>query len=623
MTSTTDTPPEAALARLQQMLMAGDFETALGVAQELAAAYPGHARVANMEGLALMQTGRIEPALSAFARANAADPGFAGAYLNRAALLLASGRAAEAAPICEQALDVVSGPAEVAKANYLLGAARAQSGAIEAAEAPYRAAIAAAPDMMQAHGGLGGVLAATGRIEAAVAVLEPAAARWPDAVDLARNLGTALCDLGQFGKAVDALRAAAAQAPGDPALQLSFARALRGAGSGEAALAAAEAAVAAAPKSVEAHGLVGSCLRDLGDTEGAIAAYDRALAVDPGDPTALIARWRITPMPKDHPARARIEALLADPATAPAHRGALELVLFAADDAAGDVASAAAHLLKAGKARRAVRPYDISQQARMFAALHTAFAAPVASLTPDRAAPVRPVFIVGMPRSGTSLVEQILASHPDVFGAGELPALGRAMAAAGWGGGRTGSAATPEMLGDLRGAYLGALQGLGAAEPVITDKTPMNFRWLGFALAAIPEARALVMRRDARATCFSNLTHALSGAANDFGADMVDTAEMFRLHLDLVDHWRHLYPDRVTVVPYERLTEDPEAESRKLVAAAGLDWDPACLAFHETRRAVRTASADQVRRPIYRGSSEAWRRYEAHLGPMLARLEGL
>ena len=137
------------------------------------------------------------------------------------------------------------------------------------------------------------------------------------------------------------------------------------------------------------------------------------------------------------------------------------------------------------------------------------------------------------------------------------------------------------------------------------------------------EARAVVLRRDARATCFSNLTHALSGAANDFGADMVDTAEMFRFHLDLVGRWRRLFPNRVTLVPYERLTEDPEAESRKLVAAAGLAWDPACLAFHESRRAVRTASADQVRRPIYRGSSEVWRRYEAFLGPMLARLDGL
>ncbi|SMH49706.1 tetratricopeptide repeat-containing sulfotransferase family protein [Maritimibacter sp. HL-12] len=616
-------PPPEALANLQDLLMSGAVARALELAERLAEQYPGHARVENMLGLAQMQSGQVEPALAAFARATTADPGFAGAYINRANLLVALGRFSAAVPICEAVLAVVAGGEEAAKAHHLLAVAHANTGAPVAAEGAFRAAIAAHPDMVAAHGGLGGLLATLGRFDEAVAVLEAAARRWPDDTSIARNLGTVLIELGRFEAAVDVLEPAGVRNPEDAPLQTTCVRALRGAGRVEAALKAAEAAIRAEPRSAEAHGLLGSCRRALGDTTGAIAAYDAALELAPDDPTALVARWRMSPLPPGHPARERIAARLADPATTPDLRCALELVLFEADDKAGDIELAFEHLMRAGRAKRAARPYDITAQARMFEAIQGMFGAPIAPLEGIEPAPVRPVFIVGMPRSGTSLVEQILASHPSVLGGGELPVLGRAMAEAGWGAGRIGAAPSAAMLGRLRRTYLDALAALDSTRPVITDKTPMNFRWLGFALAALPEARVLVMQRDARATCFSNLTHDLSGRANDFGADMVDTAEMYRLHLDLVGHWQRHYPDRISTVPYERLTENPEAESRALVAAAGLNWDPACLAFHETRRVVRTASAEQVRQPIYTGSSEAWRRYERHLGPMLERLKGL
>ncbi len=617
------TPPPEALAGLQQMLMQGAFDRALGLAEKLDADFPEDARVANMLGLALMQTGRAAPALAAFARANAADPGFTSAFVNRANLLVALGRFGEALPVCDAALRARPDVANTAKANHLLGLARARTGALEAAVAPLETALAADPDVTGTHAALGGVLAQLGRLDDAVTVLAPAFRRWPDSVEIGRNLGTALTELGRPAEAADVFDALVRRHPDDADLQLGLARAWRDAGLSDRALAAAEAAVAAAPDRAEAHGMVGSCRRDLGDTDGAIAAYDRALALAPDDPVALIARWRLAPLPATDPARGRIEALLADPATADGHRAALELVLFNTEDKAGTPETAFAHLKRAWHARRRERPYDIAAQARMFDAIHVAFARPVDMLAAVEEAGPRVIFVTGMPRSGTSLVEQILASHSDVYGAGELPFLGRAMAAAGWGAGRIGAPPTPEMLADLRAAYLEGLSGLATDRLVVTDKTPMNIRWLGFALAAMPEARALVLQRDARATCFSNLTHQLTGRANDFGADMEDTAEMFRLHLGLVDLWRARFSDRVSLVPYERLTEDPEHESRALLAAAGLGWDPACLAFHKTERRVRTASAEQVRRPMFTGSSEHWRRYEPWLGPMIARLDGL
>lgn len=625
MTDAPKTPTDEALMGVQQALMHGAFAEARRAAERLAADFPDHPRVANLLGLALMQTGAPDPALAAFARATDADPGYASAHVNRANLLVALGRFAEAIPVSRAALAATPDPANTAKASFLLGVAQLKTGAPEAALAPLRAAIAADPSMVGAHVALGGLLGQLGRQDQAVAVLEPAFRRWPENAEIGRNLATALSQLGRFAEAAAVLDPLAAKSPGDVELCLALAQVWRNAGRSDRALAAAEAAVAAAPDRTEALGLVGSCKRDLGDIDGAVAAYDRVLELAPDDPIALVARWRVSPAPETLVSPARVAALLDDPSLSQGHRGALELLLFDIEDKAGRPEVAAGHLARALQARRADRPYDIARQAQMFDAIRAAFSgpAPVSGGEIGAPAPRRVVFIVGMPRSGTSLVEQILASHGAVFGGGELPHLGRAMAAAGWGSGKIGHPPTPDMLADLRSRYHAGLAELETDRAVITDKTPMNFRWLGFALAAMPEARALVLQRDARATCYSNLTHQFSGRANDFGADMLDTAEMYRLHLGLVDLWRARFPDRVALVPYERLTEDQEAESRALVAAAGLDWDPACLAFHDTARRVRTASAEQVRKPMYTGSSEAWRRYASFLEPMLARLEGL
>jgi len=623
MNENSKAPKSDDLDSLKRLLIQGQFAAALSRAESLSAEFPGDASTLNMLGLALMQTGQNEPALAAFARANAADPLYSAPFLNRANLLVSLGRYDEAKTACVGAFAAGPPPEDAAKAYHLLGVSLANSGNPVGAEAPFRAAIANAPNMPGAHSGLGGVLGVLKRFDEALAVLEPAAAKWTDDNGIARNLGNALIETAQYHAATRVLEAAVLRSERDAGLRMALARALRGAGRYQAALDEAEQAVALVPGSAEAQGLLGTCRQTLGDTSGAIAAYDKVLEGTPDDPTALVSRWRMTPLPPGEPAWDRISALLSGASISADHRIALELVMFQAHDKLGNVDEAFKHVVRSCAARRQGSHYDIEAQARMFEAIKAAFSVPVPPLAIREPARSRPVFIVGMPRSGTSLVEQILASHPEVFGAGELPDLGRAMVEAGWGAGRIGEAPTQAMLAKTRETYLAALGVLGTDRPVVTDKTPMNFRWLGFALAALPEARVLVLRRDARATCFSNLTHHLSGRANDFAADMVHTAEMYRLHLNMVEFWRRLYPDRITMVPYEKLTENQEPESRRLVDAIGLDWDPACLAFHESTRGVRTASTDQVRRPMYTGSSDVWRRYEKHLGPMLQKLEGL
>jgi len=481
-----------------------------------------------------------------------------------------------------------------------------------------------APGMVQVHLGLGNAHAALGKAEAALAAFEAAQAIEPDNPEVLNNLGNALVLLKRFDEGVQAFEAATARDPKNTVLVTNFARALRELGRGPEAVEMCRRALSINDQLAETWSLLAGVLRELGDKAGAIAAIDKANEINPDNLQAVAMRWTIETLPLDDPRYDEIESLAGDESVEAGTRGNLALALFRAHDKAGDPDHAMPWLNRAKALRVEVDSYDMDAQEAVLRKLMDRFRAGVAPLDGEDLAtipaPARPVFIVGMPRSGTSLVEQILASHSQVHGAGELITLGEALHRFGWNPGLEPRPFNTEVLRDLRRHYFDNLARIGVSKPVVTDKTPLNFRHVGPALAAMPEARVLFMRRDARATCWSNYSNIFMGRANNFGNDMVHTARMYRLHLDFLDLWQELFPDRVTVVPYERLTEHQEEESRKLIAAAGLDWEDACLDFHNTKRAVRTASSSQVRKKMYTGSSEAWRRYAPWLGPMLEAL---
>lgn len=225
-----------------------------------------------------------------------------------------------------------------------------------------------------------------------------------------------------------------------------------------------------------------------------------------------------------------------------------------------------------------------------------------------------PIFILGMPRSGTTLTEQIIGNHPHVHPADELNLLAPAVNRAEIGEGPL----TTAHLETIRAGYLAGIRALGQGEQAITDKMPFNYRIIGHILLALPEARILHLRRDPRATCWSifrtNFTE--NGRALSFAWNLREIVDYHLEHDRMMAYWHAKFPGRIHEVPYEALTADPEPHVRQMLDWAGLDWDPACLDFHRNDRAVHTASAMQVRQPIYTGSSEEWRRYIDHLGPM-------
>jgi len=227
----------------------------------------------------------------------------------------------------------------------------------------------------------------------------------------------------------------------------------------------------------------------------------------------------------------------------------------------------------------------------------------------------RPIFIVGMPRSGTSLAEQILASHPQVFGAGELPYWKTASLRVGTAALQNGSCEA--VLRQLADEYLRLLTDLSPDAARVVDKMPGNFAHLGMIHAALPSARIIHMRRNPIDTCLSIYFQNFH-IAHSYANDLADLAHYYHQYLRLMEHWRSVLPQEVILeVPYEALVDDQETWSRNMVDFVGLPWDAACVDFHQTNRNVSTFSKWQVRQKISRASVERWRNYEPFVGPLV------
>jgi len=231
-----------------------------------------------------------------------------------------------------------------------------------------------------------------------------------------------------------------------------------------------------------------------------------------------------------------------------------------------------------------------------------------------------------MPRSGTTLIEQILASHPKVFGAGELRELGRLTTSI------TGldESEFPESVPAMSGGqfrqlgenYLRAVGHMAPGAKRITDKMPANFALAGLIHVALPKARLIHVRRDPRDTALSCFS-ILFTAGQDHTYDLAELGRYYRGYQALMDHWRDVLPEGIMLeVRYEEVVLDLEVQARRIIAHCGLEWNNACLSFHKTERSVRTASAMQVRQPIYRNSVGRWRAYEDVMQPFVQALQG-
>jgi tetratricopeptide (TPR) repeat protein len=277
---------------------------------------------------------------------------------------------------------------------------------------------------------------------------------------------------------------------------------------------------------------------------------------------------------------------------------------------------------EANRLKRATIGFDEANAERLCKALQAPFP-PGFFPSPTAGTDPTPVFIVGMPRSGTTLLEQILCSHPQVHGAGELkdfhevlaahPATGPMSEAADW-----GPRLKEEHYREIGQAYLERLRGHHATALRITDKMPGNYHYLGFIARALPGARVIHSMRDPMDSCLSNYTRVFRETM-EFAYDLEELGRQYNRYIRFMQHWdRVLSPGMLLHLPYEALVGDLENQARRIIAHVGLDWDQACLRFHENRRPVRTASVAQVRRPLYRSSVARWKGYGDRLASLRA-----
>ncbi len=491
-------------------------------------------------------------------------------------------------------------------------------------EAQPLTAEAGAPDPAAIFGRAVAMMKA-GRLAEALADYQMVLALVPNHLPSLNNRGIVLDLMGRHAEAVASFDQALAIAPTDPLPLNNRGEALQKLLRGEESLASYDAAIAASPGFAEAHANRGHLLAQLGRTPEAIQALEHAISLDPAKPLFY---QHLAPLRRFEPDDPDLERMLALSGRAGGLSvdGRIQLGFALAKALAdiGEHARAFGHLEAANRLKRSTFHYD---ERAMLAALERTgelLGKPVqAGVTGVEHQTPGPILIVGMPRSGSTLVEQILAGHPKVFAAGESSALDDALAEAlrGHAPFPDGAAGlTPDAVRSLGADYL---RRLGARAPDgarIVDKALSNFRYLSLIHAAVPNARFIHVRRDPLDACMS-CYRLLFGGAQPYAYDLGELGRYYRAIERLMARWRELLPGDVLLeLQYEALVADPEAQVRRLLDHCGLVWDARCLQFHEARRQVRTSSASQVRRPLNAGAVGASRAWLPYIAPLLEAL---
>jgi tetratricopeptide (TPR) repeat protein len=588
----------------------GALSAAIAGYRRVIALEPGLAEAHRNLGSALLEAGEKAAAIVSLQRAVELRPDFAAAVAQLARALTADGRGEEAIRHYERLL------ARDRRVEILdeYAGLLAGLGHYRASASCYRDLLTRMPGNGRLHANLGHVLHCLGDFSAAVEHCRRAIQLEPQLPEAHLHLGNSLLALNTLYEAEAAYGAGLKIAPDHAALHTAHAMAERALGRLADAEASTRRALELRPDAADSLALLGSLAIDHGRFDEAAVLLRKALAMDPDLPEALVSLTTLRKMsPADVPWRDAAERVLARGLPV-AHAINLHHSLGKYYDDIDDHDAAFQHHRRGNELARNSRPgYDRVEMTQRVTRTLAAFDATVlAALRSGGPGSERPVFVVGMPRSGTSLTEQILASHPEVHGAGEL--LYWIFAA------DAERAATAEKraatIAGLGSAYLEGLATQAPGASRVIDKLPVNFRNIGLIHAALPGARFIHLERNSLDTCLSIYFQGFS-AAHPYATEFGDLAHYYHEYRRLMAHWRAVLPPQTLLeVRYEELVDDPEGWSRRMLAHIGLPWDPRCLEFHRTHRPVLTASNWQVRQPISKGSVDRWRRYERFIGPL-------
>jgi tetratricopeptide (TPR) repeat protein len=578
--------PRARLDAIAALIAAARFDRAETEAARLVRDAPDSAVTVNMLGLAMAAQGRAAAALSQFRSAIRIDPFFADAFFNMGRELTKLGRKPEA----EKAL---------------------------------RAAIARAPSFEAALMLYGDLLVEDMRSREALPYLRRAVDTSNQSPVALQMLGGALNDAKEFEEAVDVLHRVT-EIGGETIFALStMADAQMRLGLVEEALSTIERALSLAPDHSVANGRKALILQTLGRFDEARPFFLKAMDADPSNGTYFRSYITSTKSAPGDPLVERMIGLIEQPGINPRSEMNFGFAIAKGLEDQKDHARAFTYLRRANDIVCRLTPYDHSARLAEVAKLQDAFrghdwAGHRVADTSDAA----PIYITGMPRSGTTLIEQIIASHSRVTGGDELDFLPKLASGRLFNDplspmARRISAIPDPEIAALGRDYMAKVTERFPGADIVTDKSITSYMYLGLVKLALPNARFIIVRRDPRDTLLSIYKNRFPEGTHLYAYDLRALAHHYATFVDMIDFWRAETPGWFTEVQYENLVANPEDESRRLIAACGLDWQEACLNFHNNERQVRTLSVYQVRQPISGGSVKAWQRYEKELTPMI------
>ena len=556
------------------------------------------------------------------------DPGNAQAWLRAGKALARAGAGAAADAAFERFFALAPARRLVAE-----GAERQRLGDAESAVVRYREALALEPGNVDALRLLAVAAVALGRLDEAEKAARHAVKLAPEFAAAWSNLGTVLNELDRVEEAIGAFRQALKLGTRSAQAHANLANALFAYGDFPGAEEHYRAALEHAPDDPASLMGLGHVLKTVGRQADAVAAYRSCLVHQPlaGEvwwSLANLKTFRFTPEDE----AAMHEALLA-PTLSDAQRVGILFALGKAREDAKDYRTAFARFLEGNARKRAVVKYDPVQTEKINDRICKVFTPGLFAELGGKGEPdPAPIFIVGLPRSGSTLLEQILASHSMVDGTAELAALGRVTMEIGRF--RSDGVTYPEAVSDLEPqdlralgkAYLARAARYRTGRPRFTDKMPNNFASVGLIALILPNAKIIDARRHPLDSCMGSFKQ-LFARGQTFTYDLFELAEYYLQYDRLMRWWDEVLPGRVLRVDYENTVQNLEAETRRILAFCDLPFEPACLAFHQTTRSVATASSEQVRQPLYAGALGSWRRFapeladmERHLAPVISAL---
>ena len=480
---------------------------------------------------------------------------------------------------------------DYAEAYCNLGVTYQEKGDLVSAVNAYKNAIDNDNNYPTAHNNLGKIFLASGEIDSSIEHLERAITLKPDFADARNNLGSAFLRINKLNDAIKSYKKA----------------------------------IALKPDFAVANNNLGIAYLRTGDPKLASKFFENAITITPGYATAHHNLSGVKVYKEKDKQVSLIESLLIENNLSQKERIYLNFALAKAYEDLGNHEELFKHLNEGNRIRKKEMSNSIADSEEHNELIKLFFNSNNINnikLTYRDSLPIRPIFIVGMPRSGTSLVEQIISSHHEVYGAGEvnnfhniiMPIIEKHAVNENYN-------LKNDEFALIRKQYSNSLERFYANEKVITDKWILNFKTIGFILSAFPESKIVHLKRDARATCWSIYKHYFSDEGNRWAYDYQDLARFYKSYVGLMDYWHNLFPGKIYDISYEDLTSNQEKETRNLLRYCDLDWDENCLNFYTNTRAVKTASAVQVRNKMYQGSSDVWRQYSEHLKPLLDALK--